>query len=243
MHGKDVALRVSRRRIVLTRGRIVSLSGLRRLRFLSVSKRCLAILFGDGFCYVCNGSRRISYDKFLFGNSSRIIHFVLGRSRQESVRSMIKLLSHRFAISSGLRRRVLHVLLGHFVVRDAHVTHRQLGVARRGRCDFRVVHRCCGLISRRFQAGGRMRSCTSLLRGSPGALSGVFSSYGLPSPLQIVRRQIRTRTGQLLLCDGGDSGRVTSVLKFRSRSSFDHFFGGVAKRDPMRCQGSMRKGG
>lgn len=229
--------------MVLIPGRIVSLSGLRRLRFGSVSKSCLALLFGDGFCYVCNGSRRISYDNFLFGNSSRIVQFMLSSIRRRLLGSVASALDGRFYMSSGLRRRVLHVRLGHFVVRSAHVTHQHLGVARRGRCDFRVVHRFFVLMSARCQRGGRMRSCTSVLRGSPGALSGVFSTYGLPSPLHIVRRHIRTRTGQLLLCDGGDSGRVTSLLKFRSRSSFDHFFGGVAKRDAMRFQGSSRKGG
>lgn len=201
------------------------------------------MLFGDGFCYVCNGSRRISYDNFLFGNSSRLIHFALGRRRHQRLGSVAMTVRGRFAISSDLRRRVLHVLLGEFVVRYAQVTHRQLSVAQRGRSNFRVIHRCCGLISRCCGAGGRIRSCTSVLRGSPGALSGVFSAYGLPSPLHIVRRQIRTRTGHLLLCDDGDTGRVTSVLKFRSRTSFDHFFGGVAKRDTIRFEGRRVKGG
>lgn len=82
-----------------------------------------------------------------------------------------------------------------------------------------------------------MRSCTSVLYHSPGAVSGLFSLCKLSSPLHIVRRHISTRTGHLLLCANGDTGRVDRVLKFRSLTAFDHFFGGVGGRDLSRCQG------
>lgn len=239
MRDNALALRVSRVPVHLRGSRVIALAPLRRLRMGRISNRCLAFMFGDGFCYVCKRSGRISYGKFLFCNSSGIVGLTLSTKRSSGLRSVIHVFQRRSIVRSGLRRRVLQVILGHFVVAYAHVTHRHFKIKRRGRGAFSVVQRCCMLISQRFGRGGRIRSCTSVLYHSPGALSGLFSAYKLPSPLQIVRSHVRTRTVELLLCARGDTGRVDSVLNFRSLSTFDHFFGGVANRDISSCQGEI----
>lgn len=182
-----------------------------------------------------NGSRRISYGKLLFRNSSRILAFILSRSRQQGVSALAEVVRRRFLDASRLRSRVLQMLLGQFVVLYAQVTRSQRKTIQRGDLRFRAVHGFCILISACFGRGGRIRRCTSVLGGSPGALTGVLSTCRRPSTVHVVRGHVRTRTQHLLLCATGDSGRVTLVLKFRSRTTFDHFFGGTTKLDTARC--------
>lgn len=222
------------------RSRVVSIDGLRHARFGGMSNECLTLLFGRGFCNVCGRRGRMSYDKILFGKASNVIRLQLPVTSSRLLRRIISEVIARCVLQSGLRKRVLHLLLGHFVVLYAQLTHGRLSNFPIGRGNFSVVRHCCILISGRFGRGGRMRTCTTLLRHSPGALSGLFTTCNVPSPLGVVRRQIIARTGQLLLRASRDVGRVSIVLNFRDINAFDHFFGGVAKRGASTCQGELR---
>ncbi len=203
---------------------ILPLMPLHHVVIRRVEGEYLALLFDSNFYCIYGHDDEVSCGGVLFNGSSDVQRLQLSPAQSENLSDVLRLFRRESAICDNLQEEMLRILLKRFIIACTRIARERFAVADETERSFDIVRRFYVLVDTHFREKKSVQEYAGLLCRSPKTLSNLFASYGLPSPLRVIRRRVLAAAKRLLLYTDKSAKEVGDLLGFEEVSAFSRFF-------------------
>lgn len=222
-----LSLEVDHIGLTISKDEILPLTPLHHLAVAGCDAEYVVLLFNSNFYCIYGHDNEVSCSGLLFNGSSPS-PFRLDEGQSAQLYEITDKLRREYGIRDTLQEEMLRILLKRFIITCTRVARECFSVASGGEKRFDVVRRFYVLVDDHFREKKQVQEYADMLCRSPKTLSNLFASYGLPSPLHIIRERTATEAKRLLLYSSRSVKEIAGILGFEDTASFSRFFRSMA---------------
>ncbi len=210
--------------IHLEKDEIISLTPLHHIEIKKVEGEYLTFLFNSNFYCIYGHDNEVSCNGLLFNGSSNIARLKLSPVQAENLHDIIRIFMGECSIQDNLQEEMLRIILKRFIITCTRIAREKFEVNLEKEKSFDIIRQYYVLVDNHFKEKKQVQDYADLLFRSPKTLSNLFSSYGIPSPLRIIRERIEAEAKRLLLYTDKSAKEISEILGFEELAAFSRFF-------------------
>lgn len=208
----------------LERDEIVTLTPLHHLEVKEVDGEYLTFVFNSNFYCIYGHDNEVSCNGFLFYGSSQVMRLALSAGQSSNLHDIVRIFRQESVIHDNLQEEMLRIVLKRFIITCTRIARQRFGVGQEKEKTFDIIRQYYVLVDRHFKEKKQVQDYADILCRSPKALSNLFSTCGLPSPLRVIHDRIEAEAMRLLLYTHKSAKEISSILGFEDLSAFSRFF-------------------
>lgn len=208
----------------LEKDEIVTLTPLHHLEVKEVDGEYLTFVFNSNFYCIYGHDNEVSCNGFLFYGSSQVMRLALSAGQSSNLHDIVRIFRQESVIHDNLQEEMLRIVLKRFIITCTRIARQRFGVGQEKEKTFDIIRQYYVLVDRHFKEKKQVQDYADILCRSPKALSNLFSTCGLPSPLRVIHDRIEAEAMRLLLYTHKSAKEISSILGFEDLSAFSRFF-------------------
>ena len=197
---------------------------LHHIEIKKVEGEYLTFLFNSNFYCIYGHDNEVSCNGLLFNGSSNIARLKLSPVQAENLHDIIRIFMGECSIQDNLQEEMLRIILKRFIITCTRIAREKFEVNLEKEKSFDIIRQYYVLVDNHFKEKKQVQDYADLLFRSPKTLSNLFSSYGIPSPLRIIRERIEAEAKRLLLYTDKSAKEISEILGFEELAAFSRFF-------------------
>ena len=210
--------------MVLETNDIVPLTPLHAVEISAINGDYLTFLFNSNFYCIFGHDNEVSCNGFLFHGSSDIMKLKVNSEQCEELNGIIQRFHGECGIQDNLQEEMLRILLKYFIITCTRIARDKLHITKEKEKSFDLVRKFYVLVDQHFKEKKQVQDYADLLHRSPKTLSNLFASYGLPSPMRVIRERIEAEAKRLLIYTNKSAKEIGELLGFEDSATFSRFF-------------------
>ena len=210
--------------MTLTTDEIISLTPLHKVEIKRVEGVYVTLLFNSNFYCIFGHDNEVSCNGFLFHGSSDVMKLQLTAEQSAQLNQILRHFQGECCIQANLQEEMLRILLKHFIIHCTRIAREHFHVTNDKEKSFDMVRRYYVLVDQHFKEKKQVQDYADMLHRSPKTLTNLFASYGLPSPLRVIRERVEAEAKRLLLYTRKSAKEIGEILGFEDQTSFSRFF-------------------
>lgn len=203
---------------------VISLTPLQLFRVDRVEGEYLTFLFNSNFYCIFGHDNEVSCNGFLFHGSSEVLKLELTDSQAVQLGTIVHLFQGECSVKDNLQEEMLRITLKHFIITCTRIAREKFNISADKEKSFDLVRKFYVLVDQNFKEKKQVQDYADLLHRSPKTLTNLFSSYGLPSPLRVIRERIEAEAKRLLVHTTKSAKEIGELLGFEDQATFSRFF-------------------
>lgn len=208
----------------LRAGEIIPLTPLHLVSVKRVEGEYLVFLFNSNFYCIYGHDDEVSCNGFLFHGSSDVMRLQLSSAQASRLAGIVDIFKGECGIRDNLQEEMLRIILKRFIITCTRIAREKFRVTCDNEKGFDLVRRFYILVDQHFKEKKQVQDYAGMLHRSPKTLSNLFASYGLPSPLRIIRERTVAEAKRLLLHTRKSAKEIGGILGFEDQAAFSRFF-------------------
>lgn len=210
--------------VVLQTDEIIPVTPLHHIEVKEVDGEYLCLLFNSNFYCIYGHDNEVSCNGFLFQGSSNIIRIKLSEEQSKLLHSISDIFMGECVIKDDLQEEMLRIVLKRFIITCTRIAREKFSVSVEREKSFDTVRQFYVLVDNHFKEKKQVQDYADMLHRSPKTISNLFSSYHLPSPLQVIHDRILSEAKRLLLYTSKSAKEISIILGFEDLATFSRFF-------------------
>lgn len=210
--------------VVLQTDEIIPVTPLHHIEVKEVDGEYLCLLFNSNFYCIYGHDNEVSCNGFLFQGSSNIIRIKLSEEQSKLLHSISNIFMGECVIKDDLQEEMLRIVLKRFIITCTRIAREKFSVSVEREKSFDTVRQFYVLVDNHFKEKKQVQDYADMLHRSPKTISNLFSSYHLPSPLQVIHDRILSEAKRLLLYTSKSAKEISIILGFEDLATFSRFF-------------------
>ena len=220
----SVTLVVDHVEMTLSTNDIISLTPLHLLGIKEVHGTYLTFLFNSNFYCIFGHDNEVSCNGFLFHGSSDIMLLHITAQQAAELSNILSLFYEECHIQDNLQEEMLRILLKYFIIACTRIAREKYQITQEKEKSFDLIRKFYVLVDQYFKEKKQVQDYAELLHRSPKTLSHLFASYGLPTPMRVIRERIEAEAKRLLIHTNKSAKEIGDILGFEDSSTFSRFF-------------------
>ena len=220
----SVTLEVDHVEMTLDTNDIISLTPFHLLTIKEVRGSYLTFLFNSNFYCIFGHDNEVSCNGFLFHGSSDVMLLHITAEHAAELSNILTLFHAECYIKDNLQEETLRILLKYFIISCTRIARERYQITQEKEKSFDLVRKFYVLVDQHFKEKKQVQDYADLLHRSPKTLSHLFASYGLPTPMRVIRERIEAEAKRLLIHTNKSAKEIGDILGFEDNSSFSRFF-------------------
>jgi len=219
-----ITLEIDHVEVVLQTDEIIPITPLHHIEVKEVDGEYLCLLFNSNFYCIYGHDNEVSCNGFLFQGSSNIIRIKLTDEQSKLLHSISDIFMGECVIKDDLQEEMLRIVLKRFIITCTRIAREKFSVSVERERSFDIVRQFYVLVDNHFKEKKQVQDYADMLHRSPKTISNLFSSYHLPSPLQVIHDRILSEAKRLLLYTSKSAKEISIILGFEDLATFSRFF-------------------
>lgn len=210
--------------VILRKDEVISLTPLHHIDRVGIDGEYIMLLFNSNFYCIYGHDNEVSCNGFLFNGSSYVMNLELGEEQSDILHEIVNNIEKEYDNKDNLQEEMLRIFLKRFIITCTRIARNKFSINREKEKSFDLVRRFYVLVDNHFKEKKMVQDYASMLHRSPKTLTNLFASYGLPSPLRIIRQRTEAEAKRLLLYSTKSAKEIADILGFEDLATFSRFF-------------------
>jgi AraC family transcriptional activator of pobA len=204
---------------------IVPLTPFQHLDFHDSDECSYVILvFNTNFYCIYGHDSEVSCSGLLFHGGESTVTLSLDTDHSAELDEVLSNMKREFGSADNLQDEMLRILLKRFIITCTRLARQHFNVTIEKERAFDLVRQFYVLVDNNFRTKKRVQEYADMIGRSPKTLTNLFASYGLPSPLRVIRERVAAEAKRLLLYSHRSSKEIADILGFDDQATFSRFF-------------------
>jgi AraC-like DNA-binding protein len=184
----------------------------------------ILLAFNKAFYCIHTNDAEVSCNGLLFFGSDYTPIITLNNSEQQSLNTLINVLTEEFDIMDGNQEEMLRILLKRFIIKCTRLARQQLIIGELPESRIDIIRQFNVLVEEHFKERKQISDYAALMNRSPKTITNVFSRHSTKTPLQVIHDRIILEARRLLIYTECSAKEIAYQLGFDDPSQFSRFF-------------------